>query len=309
MILITGGLGFIGAHTTRALLELGEECVVGRFRSDRNASFLPDGGWFAEPLDCTDLDALRAIGKKYPVTGIVHLAGVRLGSMPVADELEGNLAAVLNVLRVAAEWGVPRVTLASSIGVYGGVSEPVWREDAPLPLASAHAIPASKKVSEVVAGVVAAAGDFEAVHVRIGAIWGPLGRATSRFIAAPALVHAAVRGTETLEAYAEDAIDLCYVRDCGRAIASVQTAEVLQHDTYNIGGGAAVTNARFADALRAAVPGAGPALLPGRGPLAVTGDPFLNIARLTTDTEYRPAYDLETAVADYAAWLGAGNPL
>ena len=28
MILITGGLGFIGSHTTRALLDLGESCVL-----------------------------------------------------------------------------------------------------------------------------------------------------------------------------------------------------------------------------------------------------------------------------------------
>ncbi len=33
MILITGGLGFIGSHTTRALLELGESCVLAQRRA------------------------------------------------------------------------------------------------------------------------------------------------------------------------------------------------------------------------------------------------------------------------------------
>jgi len=33
MILITGGLGFIGAHTARALLDLGESCLLTQHRA------------------------------------------------------------------------------------------------------------------------------------------------------------------------------------------------------------------------------------------------------------------------------------
>ena len=312
MILVTGGLGFIGAHTTRALLDLGEDCVVGRYQVDRRPPFLVAeiGSRVAvEPLDCTDLDALRTIGKRHPITGIVHLAGVRPGSAPVADELQGNVVAALNVLRVAAEWGVTRVTLASTIGVYAGVAGPAWREDAPLPLATGHSIPAAKKAIEILAG--AAAGGVEAVSVRIGAVWGPLGRASSRFIAAPALVHAAVYPGDQREplGYADDAVDLCYVRDCGRALAALQTAGRLRHQAYNVGSGAATSNAQFVAALRSIVPTATLDLLPGRGPLAVPGDPYLDVTRVVTDTGYEPSYDLETAIADYVDWLRAGNPL
>jgi nucleoside-diphosphate-sugar epimerase len=38
MILITGGLGFIGSHTTQALLDLGESCVL----VQRRAAVVPD---------------------------------------------------------------------------------------------------------------------------------------------------------------------------------------------------------------------------------------------------------------------------
>ena len=38
MILITGGLGFIGSHTTRAMLDLGESCVL----VQRRAAAVPD---------------------------------------------------------------------------------------------------------------------------------------------------------------------------------------------------------------------------------------------------------------------------
>lgn len=40
MILITGGLGFIGLHTARAFLDAGESVVLTRYRSARVPEFL-----------------------------------------------------------------------------------------------------------------------------------------------------------------------------------------------------------------------------------------------------------------------------
>ena len=110
-------------------------------------------------------------------------------------------------------------------------------------------------------------------------------------------------------AYSDDAVDLLYVRDCGRALAALQTARELRHPIYNVGSGVATTNARFAAALRASVPEAEVALSPGRGPNAVPGDPYLDVTRLRADTGHQPADDLEGAVADYVEWLRAGNAL
>ncbi len=44
MILITGGLGFIGSHTTRALLDLGESCVLVQRRAPELPADLARGG-------------------------------------------------------------------------------------------------------------------------------------------------------------------------------------------------------------------------------------------------------------------------
>ena len=78
MILITGGLGFIGSHTTRALVNLGEPCVL----VQRREPVLPDdlagqagGRVFAEQADITDLAALLDIGTRHKITGIIHMAG------------------------------------------------------------------------------------------------------------------------------------------------------------------------------------------------------------------------------------------
>ena len=83
MILIIGGLGFVGANTAQALLDLGEACILTQHRNSRVPAFLRDHVGkriFIEPLDISDSEALLALGKKYTITGIVHLA---TGGMPV----------------------------------------------------------------------------------------------------------------------------------------------------------------------------------------------------------------------------------
>ena len=301
MILVTGGLGFIGSHTSRSLLDIGEQCVIGQRRTGQVPDFLA-GDAVVERLDCTDLDNLLDIGKRHQITGVVHLAAPGLGGAPL-EHLWTSTQSLFNVLRAAQQWGVGRVVLASTIGVYAGAT--AYREDVPLPLGGFHPIPAAKKVAEVIAGAVP---DIDTVSVRIGAIWGPLGREASPFFGAPQIVHAAVRGTtEAAPPYADDGIDMCYVRDCGRAIALLMTAETLGHRTYNIGSGRVTTNREVATAIEWAVPGATPELREGRSPRAPVADAALDITRLRQDTGFEPGYDLDLAVADYVRWLRAGH--
>src|SRR5690348_8605118 len=78
MILITGGLGFIGTHTARALLDLGESCVLVQRRAAPPADLLGDEVGrriVVERADLADREEFLRIGRRYPITGIVHLAG------------------------------------------------------------------------------------------------------------------------------------------------------------------------------------------------------------------------------------------
>ena len=320
MILITGGLGFIGSHTTRALLDLGESCVL----VQRRAAEVPDDmvgevgrRVFIERADITDRQAFVEIGKRHKITGIVHLAG-SMPWPPGADEpVDGARRAIdslLNVLEAARDWEIARVGAASTIGVYGGVAEePPYREDMTLPMTAGHAIPAFKKIGELLADYVSDATDLEVISFRIGSIWGPLGRAASPFFAAPQLVHAAVRGTSPdlsalpSPARADDGIDLCYVRDCGRAIALLQVTKRLSYRTYNVGTGRVTTYGELASAIKKIVPDAKIGLPGGRDPNGRGRDLYLDITRIRQDTGYQPAYDAERATADYIDWLRAGN--
>jgi UDP-glucose 4-epimerase len=315
MILVTGGLGFIGTHTVQALLDAGQECVlVQRSHTDVPAGRL-DAPVVVAQADATDLDALLAVGRRHPITGIVHLAGSMPwppSSEPPVQAARRSLGSLFNVMQAAQEWGVTRVSLASTIGVYGGARDPFegpLTEDMPLSMNAPHLIPTFKKVSELLGGHLAGATGIDVVNLRISGTWGPLGHSPDRFFPAPQLIHAAARGHAPDlsgvggRTHAEDSLDLCYVKDTGRAIALLQLADHLNHRTYNVASGHATTNAEVAEAIRQAVPDAEVDLPTG-------GDPrqaWLDITRLREDTGYEPAWSIDRAAADYIAWLRAGN--
>jgi UDP-glucose 4-epimerase len=311
MILVTGGLGSIGSHTARALLDLGESAVLTAHRSTRLPEFLagePGGRVIVEPLDTTDETAFLDLGKRHQISGIVHLAAGRYDLPDPVTYLRTETLGLLNALKAATVWGVRRFSVASTIGVYAGVDAVPWREDAPLPVTAAHQIHVFKKTAELFAALAGGQAGFETVSLRIGTIWGPLGLPDSPFFALPRLLSAAVWSEDPdltpprPAAYAEDGGDLCYVKDCGRAIALLMLAERLNHGTYNVSAGRLVRNREVVAAINAAVPGANITLPEGRDP-GRPPDNYLDTTRLREDTGFRPEYDIERAVRDYADWL------
>ncbi|MBC2900088.1 NAD-dependent epimerase/dehydratase family protein [Streptomyces cupreus] len=312
MILVTGGLGFIGSHTVRALLDLGEDCVVVQ-RSVRELPAVLAGTRVAvERADIADREALLAVGRRHAITGIVHLAGSYpwppVPEAPV-EATRQALDGLLNIAQAAQDWGVRRLGLASTIGVYGGADHDApLREDAPLSMSAPVSIPTFKKVGELLGGFLADTTGIDIVNYRISGTWGPLGH-RDPFFAAPALVHAAARGTAPDlshlmgPAFAEDGLDLAYVKDTGRAIALLQLADKLNHRTYNVGSGRVTTNAQLIAAIRKVVPDARVGLPTG----GEASHMVLDISRLAEDTGYRAEYDTERAAADYIAWLRAGH--
>src|SRR3954470_9129904 len=112
-VLVTGGLGMIGAHTARALLDLGREVVVTAHSRTDVPSFLA-GRVTIEPLDVTDRSAFLALADRHDIGDIVHLAGSVPGRNPV-DFLRTDTAGLLNALDAARAWAVRRCAVASSL--------------------------------------------------------------------------------------------------------------------------------------------------------------------------------------------------
>jgi len=304
MILVTGGLGMIGAHTARALVELGEEVVVSSHRRAEVPSFLA-GRVAVETLDTTERDAFLALGERREISAIVHLAGSIPGDDPVAF-LRTETTGLLNALDAARAWGVRRVAVASSLGVYAGRPEIPWHERLALPsVPSPHLIVAFKKAAEPLVANALQRSGVEPLLLRIGTIWGPLMDPESPFNPIPPYISAVLRGETPPPLHADDGGDHCYAPDAGRAIALLMTARTLRHDTYDVSSGKPVTNRELVAAVGAAT-GRRLELLPGRRHGAGE-DPYLDVSRLAEETGYAPAFDIAAAVADYVAWR-AGNP-
>lgn len=199
MVLITGGPGSIGSHTARAVLDLGECVVLTAHRSTALPEYLagePGGQVVVEPLDTTDEAAFLDVGKRHEITGIVYLAAVRYDLPDPVEYFRAETRGLLNALKAATVWGVRRFSVASSVGVYAGVAEVPWREETPLPAVAGHQINAFKKTAELLAAVAGDSEGFEAVSLRIGTIWGPLGLPDSPFFPLARLLSAAVWGED-----------------------------------------------------------------------------------------------------------------
>lgn len=313
MMLVTGGLGFIGLHTARALIDQGEEVVLTRYRVARAPDFIRgEVGTraFVEQLDVTDAGRLAEIGEAYEITGIVHLVVPGLGAFTPAQDFRTNMFGLLNVLEAAERWGVRRIGLASSVAAYRGITDVRLHEGLRVPLETNHPTEAYKKSFEILGGHYADRAGLDLVNLRIAGIFGPLYHSMSNV--ASRVVHAAVRGTELQPgprgpAYAEDGGDLCYVKDCGRGIALAMTAPSLEHRTYNVGAGRPTTNRELVEAVLRVIPDAKLPLLEGHDPSGPGRVTYLDIARIRADTGYEPAYDVSSGVAEYVDWLRAGN--
>jgi len=119
-ILVTGSVGQIGSELTMELRKrYGNDNVVAGGRKTKPSEKLLNSGPF-EVVDCTDMDALRSVVKKYDVDTIYHLAAILSAVAEAKPQLawDVNINGLYNVLEVAQE-NKCAVFTPSSIGAFG----------------------------------------------------------------------------------------------------------------------------------------------------------------------------------------------
>ena len=128
-ILVTGGTGFIGSHTTVELQNAGYDVVIVDNLSNSKADVVDGIEKITgirpafEKVDCCDLAALEGVFKKYPaITGIIHFAASKAVGESVQLPLkyyENNLLSLINLLKLMPKYDVKGIIFSSSCTVYG----------------------------------------------------------------------------------------------------------------------------------------------------------------------------------------------
>ena len=128
-ILVTGGTGYIGSHTTVKLQEAGYEVVIIDNLSNSNIEVLDgiEAITGKRPVffqgDCTDIATLRRLFTENPgIKGIINFAASKAVGESVQKPLlyyRNNLNTLINLLECMPEYGVKGIVFSSSCTVYG----------------------------------------------------------------------------------------------------------------------------------------------------------------------------------------------
>ncbi|MDO4737994.1 MAG: UDP-glucose 4-epimerase GalE [Bacteroidales bacterium] len=127
-ILVTGGTGFIGSHTTVELQQAGYDVVIIDNLSNSNANVVDGIEKITgirpafEQVDLNDYAATEAVFKKYQIKGCIHFAASKAVGESVEKPLlyyRNNLNSLMNVLELMTKYGSKGIIFSSSCTVYG----------------------------------------------------------------------------------------------------------------------------------------------------------------------------------------------
>jgi UDP-glucose 4-epimerase len=158
-ILVTGGCGFIGAHTIVDLIENGFEVIsvdnLSRASAESLVGIEKITGKKVQNynIDLTDKNATATIFKEHKdITGIIHFAAFKAVGESVEQPLmyyQNNLFSLIHLLELAFEHQVKHFIFSSSCTVYGNPDHiPVTEQTALQPAASPYG--ATKQMGETI---------------------------------------------------------------------------------------------------------------------------------------------------------------
>jgi UDP-glucuronate 4-epimerase len=245
-ILVTGGAGFIGSATAKALMDRGDEVILidnfndyydPNLKHDRLGIFLKEyaGKYTPYEGDIRDVDFLETVFATEAVDKVIHLAamaGVRSSLLDPSLYADVNIQGTLRMLDMAVKYKIKNFIYASSSSVYGNNTKMPFAEsdsvDTPI---SPYA--ATKKATELLAHVYHHIYKLNTTGLRFFTVYGPWGRPDMGVFQ---FVDKVVRG-ETIEVYnfGEMRRNFTYIDDIVSGILTVLDAD-LAYDIVNIGG-------------------------------------------------------------------------
>ena len=267
-ILVTGGTGFIGSHTTVELQQAGYDVVIIDNLSNAKAEVIDGIEKITgirpafEKVDCCDFAALEAVFAKYPnIQGIIHFAASKAVGESVEKPLlyyRNNLNSLINLLELMPKYQVKGIIFSSSCTVYGQPSPenlPVT-EQAPIQKALSPYGNTKQINEEIIQDYIHSGANIKSVILRY---FNPIGAHPSALIGElpigvpmnliPFVTQTAIGVRKQLKIFGNDyntpdgtcIRDYIYVVDLAKAHVAAMT-RVLEKDTdpveiFNIGTG------------------------------------------------------------------------
>ena len=267
-ILVTGGTGFIGSHTTVELQQAGYEVVIIDNLSNSKVEVIDGIEQITgirpafEKVDCCDYPALEAVFAKYPnIQGIIHFAASKAVGESVKKPLlyyRNNLNSLINLLELMPKYQVKGIIFSSSCTVYGQPSPenlPVT-EEAPIQKALSPYGNTKQINEEIIQDYIHSGANIKSVILRY---FNPIGSHPSALIGElpigvpmnliPFVTQTAIGVRKQLKIFGNDyntpdgtcIRDYIYVVDLAKAHVAAMT-RVLEKDTdpveiFNIGTG------------------------------------------------------------------------
>lgn len=317
-VLVTGGAGYIGSHTVRALADAGYEVVVYDNLTTGHGQAV--AGYKLVVGDIRDAGKLDDLFRSVPVDTVVHLAGSPNAGESVVDPgayFENNTTGTLCLLRSMVRSGVSRLVFSSTAAIYGEpVRVPIEEMD---PKAPTNAYGLSKWMAEQMLDWFQRAHGLRSISLRYFNAAGahPLGEIgearRDEFHLIPLVLQVPLGKRNEVRIFGDDyetpdgtcIRDYVHVSDI--AVAHVLAVKALEegarYDAFNIGSGKGSSVKEVIELARRITQRPIPArLVPRRA-----GDPARLIAsseKLLRVLGWRPCYGDLSAIIDSAwRWL------
>jgi len=311
-ILVTGGLGLIGHHVVRRLLDQGHKVSVIDTQTDygmipqdelnylmtERRSRIPEIQDRTHKIDISDREGVDWIMREYDPAIVIHMASFPRQKVVNVNPQLGSRAmseGLLNLCEAAKNHRVCKFVYISSSMVYGDFTDDVT-EDAVCRPQGQYGI--MKLAGEWLVRDYTRRGCFDHVIIRPSAVYGPLDvedRVISKFMLA------ALRGQTLKVNGPQETLDFTFVEDAADGIVAAALRPQANNHTYNI---TKSHSWSLLDAANLAV------RIAGRGQVEVRDrDPdfpsrgALNIDAARRDLGFDPKVDIEEGFQRYHEWF------
>ena len=311
-ILVTGGLGLIGHHVVRRLLDQGHEVSVIDTQTDygmipqdelnylmtERRARIPEIENRTHKIDIADREGVDWVMREYDPAIVIHMASFPRQKVVNVNPQLGSRAmseGLLNLCEASKNHRVCKFVYISSSMIYGDFTDDVT-EDAPCRPQGQYGI--MKLAGEWLVKDYTRRGCFDHVCIRPSAVYGPLDvedRVISKFMLA------AMRGQTLKVNGPQETLDFTYVEDAADGVVAAAMRPQANNHTYNI---TKSHSWSLLDAANLAV------RIAGRGNVEVRDrDPdfpsrgALNIDAARRNLGFDPKVDIEEGFQRYHEWF------